>query len=238
MTTINGRWRLDLPAHRAKREEWPWFEAARLSAIHHRVRELGEAVRSPVVYDIGSECGDFAALCASWGCQVVMAEPNPRAWPSARWAFAANRLGAPLATWEGFIGDKTTVEPGDEDSLEPWPECANGEIVGDFGQYALGEDGGLTFTLDDFVLAVHTPPDLVSIDVEGAELLVLAAGRETLTTYRPDVFVSIHPELAAARYGFGNYTETIRWLMCEYGYEHSRHTFLARDHEEHWWFRP
>lgn len=231
---VNGRWPLRLPLHRAARDSWPWFEAARLSAIHEVVEPLS------VVWDIGSECGDFAALCASWGADLVMVEPNPKAWPSALLTFDANQLTDPLATWQGFAGayDANGGLP-----LDPWPPAADGDVVGDFGQYAIGEDLAETVTLDTLGTAMTEyvearPPDVISIDVEGAELQVLRGARRVLTEDRPHLFVSIHPGLAAARYGYGNLVDTIRWLMCEYGYPHAGHTHLATDHEQHWWFRP
>lgn len=232
---INGRWPLRLPLHRAARPEWPWFEAARLSAIHSIVEP------GTVLFDIGSECGDFAGLCSLWGARVVMAEPNPRAWPNARLIFEANRLPDPLAMFAGFVSDDcrpSIIDPYLLDSGE-WPVCASWDVVGDFGQYALEEQPGPEATLDEIVSRLHVRPDVVSLDVEGAELHVLRGASGTLShDDRPDLFVSIHPELAAARYGYGNLVETIRWLLCEYGYPHGGHTHLATDHEQHWWFRP
>lgn len=36
------------------------------------------------------------------------------------------------------------------------------------------------------------PPDVIKIDVEGAELLVLRGASRTLTEYHPTLFVEIH----------------------------------------------
>ena len=49
---VNGRWPLWLPEHRAARPEWPWWEAARLSAMHHVLGQGGHTV-----WDVGAEIG-------------------------------------------------------------------------------------------------------------------------------------------------------------------------------------
>jgi len=49
-----------------------------------------------------------------------------------------------------------------------------------------------SMTIDSFVAAGHSPPDLVKIDVEGAEDLVLAGMSETLRRVRPRVIFELH----------------------------------------------
>jgi FkbM family methyltransferase len=50
-----------------------------------------------------------------------------------------------------------------------------------------------TVTLDEFSKTRKLQPDLVKIDVEGAELLVLRGCRRMLAEYRPRFIVAVHP---------------------------------------------
>jgi FkbM family methyltransferase len=49
-----------------------------------------------------------------------------------------------------------------------------------------------TLALDDFVIESGCVPDLIKIDVEGAELRVLAGLTETMRSARPLIFIELH----------------------------------------------
>ena len=71
-------------------------------------------------------------------------------------------------------------------------------------------------TLDEFCTQNRLAPDVVKIDVEGAELLVLKGARRTLAKYQPLLFLSIHP---AHLKTMGQSTEEVERLLRELGYE-------------------
>lgn len=227
-TLINGRWPLLLPSHRAARPEWPWWEATRLAAMAAHVGP------GDVVWDVGAEEGDFPALWASWGAEVVLAEPNPRVWPNIRTIFEANVLQAPVASFVGFLGEEDTA--GWASALVAageWPTSAYGPVIGDHGFCQLGERPDIeTVTIDTFT-EVATRPSVITMDVEGAELHVLHGARRTLTEHRPKVFVSVHPGFMAHHYGHN--PEQLYDFMEELGYQR---TFLTEDHERHEMFLP
>jgi FkbM family methyltransferase len=70
----------------------------------------------------------------------------------------------------------------------------------------LGEAGTLevrTLRLDDFCAEHGLAPAAIKIDVEGAEMSVLAGARSTLARHRPILFLSTHgPEVHAASLAF------------------------------------
>lgn len=74
-------------------------------------------------------------------------------------------------------------------------------------------------------------PDALTMDVEGAELLILRGARQTLKMYKPKVWISIHPDLGERDYGITK-EETLKFMQ-DLGYKSE---FLAKDHEEHWYF--
>ena len=48
-------------------------------------------------------------------------------------------------------------------------------------------------TLDSFCHDHHLCPEIIKIDVEGAETAVIKGARDVLTRHRPTIFLSIHP---------------------------------------------
>lgn len=231
-TLVNGRWELLLPEHRAARDSWPWWEATRLAAMHHVLGEGGH-----VVWDVGAEEGDFPALWASWGNQVVLAEPNPLVWANIRTIFEANDLPRPLFCWEGFFGEVEDLGSWrDHGSVEGWPFSSGGAVIGDHGFCQLGERPDLpTTTIDDVVGAGVAAPTVITMDVEGSELHVLRGAAGTLSEHRPKVFVSVHPEFMTHHYGLDDGVQMVRNLMAGHGYAEQ---FLSIDHEHHWMFLP
>lgn len=227
-TSVNGRWELLLPAHRAMRPEWPWWEATRLAAMRTVIGD------GSVVWDVGAEEGDFPALWSLWGADVVLAEPNPAVWANIRAIFDANELEDPLLCWPGFIGEVDAR--GRELPALGWPPCALGPVIGDHGFCQLGERPDLPVaTIDSLVMDGVLPPTVVTMDVEGSELHVLRGARRTLIEHRPHAFVSVHETFMAEHYGIERGAEMVRNFMRDLGYEE---TYLCTDHEAHWWFRP
>jgi FkbM family methyltransferase len=70
-------------------------------------------------------------------------------------------------------------------------------------------------TLDDFLGREGVAPDVVKIDVEGAEMKVLLGMHETLRRHRPTLFMEIHPANLPT---FGSSTAAILSLLGEHGY--------------------
>lgn len=252
-TWINDRWLLKLPKHRHDRPEWPWWEAGRLASMYHHLQGgfrgiVGEAqyigtetppifhgVEREVVYDIGSEEGDFPALFSSWGCDVVLFEPNDRVWPNIKAIWEANDLRPPLGTWCGFAGSKNRHY--DLDYVDgAWPKCADGPVIGDHGFLNLSERPDVEVITIDTMAALVKPPTAITIDVEGAEWLVIVGANHVMREHRPKIWVSVHPLFARDMYRDNDVMTSILYVMQERGYD--RGTFIAHDHETHMLWLP
>lgn len=246
MTRVNDRWDLLLPKHRAERPGWPWWERDALHALWCCIRP------GDVVWDIGAEEGDLACLYASWGAKVCMVEPSPEAWPWIRATFEANDLADKVsAMYCTLVAPKTNgFEAGMERFKSPaaglwhnWPDAADGPLVPDHGFRHLSE--ALTemprIALDDLArLPTGRPesytsfePDVIVMDIEGAEYQALLGAEVLLHEIRPTFAISVHPEFMRERYR--DTPDDLLVLMELAGYEAR---YLGFTHEYHWIFKP
>jgi FkbM family methyltransferase len=227
-TTINGRWTLKLPEHRAVRPEWvTGWEVERIASMHDHLGAGGHTV-----YDIGAEEGDLPALWASWGNDVALFEPNARVWPNPKAIFDANDL-KPLATFPGFAADHDGAADRQYLTAGGWPLSADGPLIGDHGFCNLCERPDIPRLRIDTVADVIGPPTAITIDVEGAELRVMLGAERTLREHRPLVWISVHPQFMDDTHGDTPDQLFAHMTKLDYVAEH-----LATDHEEHWFFSP
>lgn len=190
-----------------------------------------------VLYDVGAEQGWQSIVYATMvGPEnMVLIEPSPEFWPNIKATWERNYASPPKAVFDGLFSDQST----DLLTLEGrrfnvWPKASDGPLI-DRNKYQYiheHADEVRQIRLDDFVAASRVVPQAITIDVEGAELLVLKGAAETLAARHPLVWVSIHPDLMAKDY---NTTPAELYeFMANFGYTG---THLATDHEQHWLFR-
>lgn len=236
-TRINGRWNLLLPEHRAHRPEWPWWEATRLAAMSHFIGN------GDVVYDIGAEEGDFPALFAQWGAEVVLVEPNPKVWPNIKAIFEANLLtDRILGGFVGFASDHCAEPTGDGFSIKEasfgagqLPYCSFDEVIGNHGFRHLAQEIDTTpqITIDQLAYDVDRIPTHITMDIEGSELVALRGAVHVMSEFRPYVWVSVHPDPLKDFYcqdpgEVYDLMESLRY----------KRIFLTFDHESHELFVP
>lgn len=229
-TAINRRWTLLLPEHRAARGEvWDTWERERIGHMAANIHP------GDCVFDIGAEEGDMPALWASWvgpGGGVVLVEPNPKVIPNIRAIWEANGLPMPLGIFTGFAGPEDDLRrPRWPEAFTSghWPACADGPVIGNHGFANLCERPDIPRVRLDTLAAWTDEPDVITIDVEGAELEVLRGATRLLTDVHPLVYVSVHPVFMLEMYH-----QTAGELdahMERFGY---RRRELAVDHEAHW----
>jgi FkbM family methyltransferase len=220
---INGKWDILLPKHRAERPEWftaEGWERARLDAMAERIGP------GDVVYYVGAEEGEMAALCQMWGAQVYLFEPNPKAWPNIKAIWDANGLVPPVC-FAGFASNVTAQL--DAPVMFEFPKEAYGDIVGNHGfkELYLEAENYPQIRLDDISKGLG-PPTVISFDVEGSEWQVLRGALAILENHHPTLFASIHPEFMFHQWG--EYSADFRGWIKGFGYHE---TILDYQHELH-----
>lgn len=241
-TRLNGKWDIVLPEHRAARPEWKTgWETERLDALFDVIKsQIYYGSGKVVVYDVGTEEGDMTGLYSQWGADVHAFEPNPLVWPNIRAIWEANKFKPLAGYFVGFCAADTDMHP---ENIEPiiaegdrdgWPVCAYGELIGNHGFRTIFERSGDTprIRIDDYVKA-HTPPTIITMDVEGAEFEVLKGAEQTIIDHKPVIYISVHPEFMFA--GFDTYEADMHLWLRRHNYtgEH-----IAYDHEHHWEYTP
>jgi FkbM family methyltransferase len=219
---LNGAFTITIPKHRADRTDWYTDEGWEKP----RLKTMSELIGpGDVVYYAGAEEGEFPALCQMWGADVALFEPNPKVWPNIKAIWDANNLTPPLC----FAGFASNVSDGASHDFGSWPACALDEVIGAHGfkELYLEADNYPQIRIDD-VAAELTPPTVISFDVEGSEWQVLRGAEETLRTYKPTLFASIHPEFMFHQWG--EYSADFRRWIKDFGYHE---TILDYQHELH-----
>ena len=150
-----------------------------------------------IVYDVGGYEGVytlFFAKAVGPAGRVFTFEPNPANCRKIRENILLNRLTNVQLIQLGLASGKG------KSKLVFWPnEPARGTINADYQQSLRqkGDTACIEIELDslDHQLAANPlrpPPDFIKIDVEAAELDVLAGMDETLKTCRPSLFIEVH----------------------------------------------
>jgi len=194
-----------------------------------------ELKKGDVFFDIGTEQGwcNLAYAQIVGGENMVLIEPTPEFWGNINFLWHRNLDVEPLGFYDGLMGDKTT-EKRPPSKYNKWNEQSYGDLI-DKNKYVYihqNDENIPCIKLDDYVEQTNLTPDVLNIDVEGAELLVLKGGEKTLKKHKPKIYVSIHPDLSERDYNYSD-QDTIKYLeSLGYKGEH-----LATNHEEHWYFK-
>lgn len=148
-------------------------------------RRFQHAIRTgDVVYDVGANAGFYTLLAShrvgDKGC-VVAIEPHPRNVEYLRRHIGLNKISNVIVV-AAAAGDESGVV-----SFDDGPNRSQGQVI------ATGARKVDAITLDTLVLGRQLPaPQVIKIDVEGAENRVLAGSITILKTVRPIVFIATH----------------------------------------------
>jgi len=200
--------------------------------------------RGDVLFDIGVADGWLSAIYAQFvGAEnLCLFEPSVDSWPNIRSIWEANSLPTPRATFCGFVSNKTLLIPPqlnhNPSQRDGWPVAAyDDDLQEELHFRTIKERTHDTpqTTVDDFVARTGIIPSALSIDVEGAEVLVLRGAEDTLRKYHPLVWLSLHTINGAIFYDYGHSGWDALQVMYRCGYRSPEYLEIYGD--EHWLFR-
>ncbi len=157
-----------------------------------QTRQLVDALRpGRVFFDVGANVGYYsllAAKCVGPSGLVVALEPVPRNLSFLYRHLQLNKFSnvriLPVACSDqlALTAFATETNPAIGHLMEEAAACGSGDLL------------TATVALDEVVDALGVRPDVIKIDVEGAELRVLRGACETLKRARPRILLEIHSE--------------------------------------------
>lgn len=211
--------------------DWDVFAVWERARFHSMRDNL---THGDTLFDVGTEQGWCNLIYASFvGPEnMVLIEPTPTFWPNIYTTWYRNYTKSPRLCYDGLLSD-TTTDP--RRNIVGWPgNILQSLIDRNSYQYLWDHDAKVQeIRLDDLVDRTGVVPSALTIDVEGGELSVLRGASDTLSRFRPKVWVSVHPDLLAAHYDAT--AGQVHDYMASFGYTA---THLATDHEQHWFYRP
>lgn len=222
----------ELPVPLADWDVFDYWEKERFDSMRDNLKQ------GMVLFDIGTEQGWCNLIYAQFvGPEnMVLIEPTQEFWPNIKQIWERNYDKTPKAFYNGLISDKTT----DDRKTNPhfakwWPKASDGDMIDrNKYQYIDANDENVPeMTIDDYVETTGVVPDALTMDTEGAEIVILRGAEKTLRKHKPLVWASVHPDLAI-EHGFGD-TKNVYEFMDKMGYDHK---YLATDHEVHELFYP
>lgn len=173
-------------------------------------RRLSQATNVRTFWDVGANIGQYSweFLSLPGTRRAVMFEPDPRNVATIRKTIKSAQLvncivqSVALSDTIGLVGFNIDPITGKQ-----------GSIIGDTNVGRLmgrsTEELKVSCSTIDYVAELQNiRPDIVKIDVEGAELKVLAGGTKTLSSYQPILFIEVKAsnfDEASARLGSYGY---------------------------------
>jgi FkbM family methyltransferase len=225
---VNGEFEITLPDHRAARPEWYEPKGWEKPRLRHMSKNISSG---DVMYYVGAEEGEFAALCQMWGAEVVVFEPNPKVWSHFPLLWSANNLDLPIVCIPGFASDK--INNLSRIYYNEWPPEVNNVIEAAHGfkeLYLEGESYG-QITIDSCVYDHGIkPPTAISLDVEGSEWRVLGGAEKVLREHKPKIWLSGHPEFMLQQwneslYNLRQWIKGLGYTEIILDYQHEVHLY-------------
>jgi FkbM family methyltransferase len=171
-----------------------------------------------VVYDIGANIGLYTRVMATWlgAGRIIAFEPMRDNFELLQANIALGRLNDRVRAFPIALGDVNAEEDLQIDDMTSGTAVLS-SISGGRASHGRREFGLPPLTervrivkLDEFISQEELPPpDVIKVDVEGAELKVLQGARETLAGCKPRLVIALH---------YADITRDVLHLLADTGY--------------------
>ena len=146
--------------------------------------------------DAGAHCGMWSLQASKYYKRIIAIEPTHKTAKSLRANLKANRIGN-VEVVEAALSDK----PG-QSKFYRWPYGSMGnslysEPVTYTLDYGFGEESSTVRTVS--IDSLNVSPDMIKLDVEGAEYDAVKGGMETIHDCHPKLVIEIHQPLNEKR---------------------------------------
>ncbi len=146
-----------------------------------------------IVFDIGCNIGYTAllALIQNPNRRIILVDPNPVALQKASMNIIQNNMGSKAQYMPAFVGEST----GDTVKFYTVGAGAAGSMYASHAQTAASINSFMqvnTVTLDDLYTHYNIEPDLIKIDVEGAETQVMQSAKIVASKSQCTFFIEMH----------------------------------------------
>jgi FkbM family methyltransferase len=159
-------------------------------------QELGKNLSGKTCWDVGAHFGYHSMGFASLGANVLAFEPNST--NAARLKENLDRHPA-LASRIRHISDALSNEDGEtifvqSNDLRGHSSGSHLAVTDSSGEVHSGFERLKikTVRIDTLVARGEKPPDILKIDVEGAEYLVIEGGHDFFFQHNPSIFMEVH----------------------------------------------
>ena len=189
---------------------------------------LAELKPEDVFYDVGSCVGLYALHAAILGCRVVAFEPDPAYRKRLKRNIQINKLEKKIQVLEWAVSD----QPGE---VTLYTDGVDGNSP---SLREIGSRGAVTVktgTIDQAIETNQIPaPDIIKLDIEGAEILALRGMKNLLTSTNTPrfLFIEFHPDFLP---DFNSSFEECKNVVEEYGYREI--DAFRRANQDHYFYQ-
>lgn len=188
---------------------------------------LAEIKPGDVLYDIGSCVGLYALHAAMLGAKVIAFEPDPAYRKRLIRNIKINRLRQMVRFLDYAVSDQKGLITLYTDGVE-----GNSPSLRQVG--SRGNVNVKTDAIDNLISKGEIPaPDIIKLDIEGAEILALRGMKNLLTSQKSPrfMFIEFHPDFLL---NFDSSFEECRALVESYGYKEVYS--LRRSNQNHYFY--